>query len=118
MVRAGPPCEKPRSGISPLNAALTVEEVRDRLDALEASAAHAECPTCECYQGYLAQLVIDASAAAAGEATKGRLSPQEMHGCLGCDPCPPGDAFTGYLLERQGQLPETGGSCGCTSGCG
>ncbi len=61
---------------------------------------HEACTTCECYLGYLAQLE-----SASGQ--DGRLfleghkpDRNEVHTCLGCDPCPPGDHYAAYLRDR------------------
>ncbi|MBN1867533.1 arsenite methyltransferase [Candidatus Sumerlaeota bacterium] len=65
-----------------------------------------------------------------------------MHGCLGCNPCPPGELFTEYLRrksesaapeerggeksgeevretvrEEYGKIARESGSCGCSSSC-
>jgi len=30
----------------------------------------------------------------------------QMHGYLGCDPCPPGEAFFKYIQEKQNKTPQ------------
>ena len=42
-----------------MNKLLTVSEVKDQISKAEESFRHEECTTCECYLGYVAQLVID-----------------------------------------------------------
>ena len=62
-----------------------------RLDQLRAVAPFPACSTCECLQGYLAQLQLLATDDAAALVAPLRVARTEMHSCLGCDPCPPGD---------------------------
>lgn len=77
------------------------EEVRKYLkDAID-SFPHQECSTCECFVGYLTQLQIDS-----GEGSKDLLAEykperEEVHSCLGCNPCSPGDHFARYLQEKR-----------------
>ena len=61
---------------------------------------HTACETCECFLGYVTQLEIDADQM--GQAFLKRLKPNrsEIHSCLGCDPCPPGDQFAAYIREN------------------
>ena len=71
--------------------------VRSALEELEAVLPHDACRTCECMQGFLAQLRLDAEEEA-GTLIRPWLAPRgQVHSCLGCDPCPPGDQFAAYL---------------------
>ncbi len=74
------------------------------------------CRTCDCYQGFVTQLELEAGADAAGVAAGLKVPADQMHGCLGCDPCPPADAFAAYL-RGLGQQPTCGGhGCNCQEG--
>lgn len=61
-----------------------------------------ECRTCDCFQGFLTQLEIDAEEDVSVILCPHKEVKEKMHGCLGCDPCPPGAAFADYLKKRQG----------------
>ena len=76
---------------------LNREAVRSTLQEPEAVLPHDECRTCECLQGFLTQLHLDADENV-GALIRPRLAARgQVHGCLGCDPCPPGDQFAAYL---------------------
>ena len=80
--------------------------VRSVLEQLEAVLPHDECRTCECMQGFLVQLRLDADDEAGALIRPWLIPRRQAHGCLGCDPCPPGDQFAAYLrhpvsLHRQ-----------------
>jgi hypothetical protein len=80
-----------------MNATLTIEEINAILQELNAALPHVECRTCECMQGFVTQLGLDAPEDS-GALIRPWLAPRgQMHGCLGCDPCPPGDRFAAYL---------------------
>ena len=68
-----------------------------------------ECRTCDCFQGFLTQLEIDAAQDVGDITTPHKVDKARMHGCLGCDPCPPGAAFAAYLKRAQEDEPTTGG---------
>ena len=71
--------------------------VRSALRELEAVLPHDACHTCECMQGFLAQLRMDADDEA-GALILPWLAPRgQVHSCLGCAPCPPGDQFAASL---------------------
>jgi len=59
-----------------------------------------ECQTCDCFQGFLTQLELDAIEDIDDLLAPHRVDRDAMHGCLGCDPCPPGSAFAEYLRSR------------------
>ena len=82
---------------------LTTAEVRPILDQLAVSFPHDVCSTCECFQGFLVQLSIDADQEADILISPLHAEHGAMHGCLGCDPCPPGDKYASY--RRVAQLP-------------
>lgn len=72
------------------------------------------CRTCDCYQGLVTQLELDGGPAAAAMAAGLKVPADQMHGCLGCDPCPPGDAFSAYLRGMGPKVTvETCGNAGC-----
>jgi hypothetical protein len=73
---------------------ITHKEVVKILEDLKDSLPRAECQTCECYQGFLIQLEIEALEIIKDLTDPLKVNSFEMHGCLGCDPCPPAEAFT------------------------
>lgn len=78
---------------------------RNELEALlkqaEDSFPHGACNTCECFLGYLAQLRIDADPADKDLFLPFKIRREDMHHCLGCDPCPPGDLYAEYMKKKQ-----------------
>ena len=78
---------------------------RDKLQALltqaEDSFPHGACNTCECFLGYLAQLRIDSDPAEKDLFLPFKVDRKDMHKCLGCDPCPPGDLYAEYMKKKQ-----------------
>jgi hypothetical protein len=79
---------------------LTRQDVNTLLERARETFPHEACLTCECFLGYVAQLSIDA-----GEDVRSLLAEMgsdraHIHGCLGCEPCPPADLFAQYLKER------------------
>ena len=82
---------------------LSVGEVKELITKAEPSFRHEDCRTCECYLGYIAQLMID-SDPEAKDLLSGYMPPKdEMHGCLGCDPCSPGILHNFYLRSNKGE---------------
>ena len=80
---------------------LSVGEIKELITKAEASFRHEDCRTCECYLGYVAQLMIDSNPEA-NEYLSGYMTPkEEMHGCLGCDPCSPGILHNLYLRRNK-----------------
>lgn len=77
------------------------DEIQTLLKAAEDSFPHGACNTCECFLGYLAQLRIDSDSADKDIFTPFKFRREDMHKCLGCDPCPPGDLYAAYMLKRQ-----------------
>ena len=59
------------------------------------------CLTCECFLGLVAQLGIVADPAGRSLLEQYKVPRKEMHACLGCDPCPPGDHYAKYIRQKQ-----------------
>jgi len=103
-------------------------ELQELLAQVEDSFPHGECNTCECFLGYLAQLRIDSDSGDNappalrapspnpqeetamqsdvelriwGGLGRGKVDRKDMHHCLGCDPCPPGDLYAEYMKKKQ-----------------
>jgi hypothetical protein len=83
------------------------EEIKALLQGVEDSFPHDLCSTCECFLGYLAQLRIDSDPADKGLFLPFKVDRKDMHKCLGCDPCPPGDLYAEYMLKKQESNPIT-----------
>ncbi len=81
---------------------LSRDETQSRLKAAEESFPHGACNTCECFLGYLAQLRIDSDIADKDLFDPFKVERKDMHKCLGCDPCPPGDLYAEYMKGKQG----------------
>jgi hypothetical protein len=93
-----------------MNAGLARDEVKRYLDQVEAGLPSNECSTCDCFQGFLAQLELDAVEDVSDLTRRFKVPRAQMHGCLGCEPCPPGSMFADYLRRQGG----AGGGCfGC-----
>ncbi|MGD8625456.1 MAG: hypothetical protein PVF47_05510 [Anaerolineae bacterium] len=80
---------------------LNVQDARRLVAQLRASTPHDACWSCDCFQGFLVQVKLDGSSQVAQLVDPLLAPPGEMHGCLGCDPCPAADLYADYLRRRQ-----------------
>ena len=76
-------------------------EIQSLLQAATDSTPHDLCVTCECFHAYLAQLRIDSDSADKDLFVPFKVNRTEMQKCLGCDPCPPGDLYAGYMMKKK-----------------
>lgn len=79
---------------------LTIEQIKTFLDETLASFPHEDCYTCECFLGYLTRLELDANDHARSLFSPYKPERKHVHSCMGCDPCPPADAFANYMLAE------------------
>lgn len=79
---------------------LTAGQVRKLLGQLELAATREACWSCECLQGYITQLELDASDEAKPLLETYEVRPERLHGCLGCEPCPPAEVFAAHLKSQ------------------
>lgn len=75
-------------------------KIQTLVQEVEAFFPHEDCHTCECYLGYLTQLEIDAGNDLHSWFAQFKPQKSLIHSCMGCDPCPPADAFANYLQAR------------------
>ena len=80
---------------------LTVGEARTLLQQLELAAEKEACWSCECLQGFITQLELDAAGDAKSLLEIYEVRPEKLHGYLGCEPCPPAQLFTEYRLRTK-----------------
>ena len=80
---------------------LTATEVKALLNRRCDLVEKPECWSCDCLQGFLAQLELDATADVTSLTAPHKVPRDKMHGCLGCDPCPPGAAFADYIRRHR-----------------
>jgi len=59
-----------------------------------------ECRTCDCFQGFITQVELDAETDISAMTNPLKVESAKMHACLGCDPCPPAEAFARYLKKK------------------
>jgi len=83
----------------------TLDEVKSFLEKLRASPQKEECWSCDCLQGLLYQLELDAGEEVAELTISLKVPSSEMHGCLGCEPCPPGEVFARYIRWQKDLTP-------------
>ncbi len=72
---------------------LTAGEIRKLLARLELAATREACWSCECLQELVSDLKLDAVEEAKSLLELYEVRPERMHGCLGCQPCPPAELF-------------------------
>jgi len=82
---------------------LTKAEVEAFLVRLRKEIPRPECWSCECTQGFLAQLELDAVEDAQSLLAEHRVSARQTHRCLGCEPCSSAGIFAEYLMRKQGR---------------
>lgn len=80
---------------------LTRDEVARRVRQTTDCLRHEECKTCDCFQGFLTQLELDSGDDVSDITAPWKVKRDDMHGCLGCDPCPPGAAFAEYQKDTR-----------------
>jgi hypothetical protein len=80
-----------------------------------------KCVGCECLQGALMELCLGLEDLTPGDERQhllstitGAMAVQDRHGCLGCEPCTPGDILV--ATYREGQAKETPTPCACKDG--
>ena len=80
---------------------LTRQEIQTFLTEAENSFPHGACLTCECFLGYVIRLQVDSDETSRDLTGEYQVERKGMHGCLGCDPCPPGNLYAEYIREKQ-----------------
>lgn len=76
---------------------LPLDEVKVLLERLEQVATREACWSCECLQGFITQLELDATEDVRSLLQTYEVREEHLHGGLGCQPCPPADVFSQYL---------------------
>lgn len=79
---------------------LTADDVRRLLKLLREDLPRQECTTCDCLLGFVTQLQIDAVEDVSHLVAAWQVPREEMHHCLGCDPCPPAEVYSDYLRRK------------------
>lgn len=78
------------------------EEITALLCSLQNSIIRDECRTCECLQGFIAQLELDYSEKLMNDLVNDlKCQDDKLHKCLGCNPCSPADIYIEYLKKKK-----------------
>jgi hypothetical protein len=91
-----------------MNSLLSVSDVKILIKKAEDCFRHEECANCECYLGYVAELQLDSDFEAQQYLKACQPPREEIHACLGCDPCAPGILYTDYLRKKASLLKMSG----------
>ncbi len=77
---------------------LSRNEAEEILSALRKKVAGKDiCWTCDCLQGLLVQLKMDSDEDISDLVDPLTEEKEKLHGCLGCEPCYGGEAFSDYI---------------------
>ena len=82
---------------------LTRKDAQELLAKLRRAFRHEPCRTCDCTQGMLVQLELDAAEDIGDLTAELKVPREQMHSCLGCDPCPGGALYADYLRGCNGR---------------
>jgi hypothetical protein len=80
---------------------MQLEQVQALLKEAVESFPHDACSTCECFLGYIAQLRVESDAECKEAFAPYKVRREDIHKCLGCDPCPPGNLYAEYMKKKQ-----------------
>jgi hypothetical protein len=86
---------------------LSKDEAAELLEKLKESAPLKECLTCECFQGFIAQLKQDTPFDIGDLCEPIQAAQNKIHKCLGCALCPPADLYAEYLQKRNRSKPDS-----------
>ncbi|MFX1298529.1 MAG: hypothetical protein ACFFD2_27185 [Promethearchaeota archaeon] len=81
-------------------------DVKNILENLNKSILRPECWFCDCFQGFITQIELDSDGDVSGLTDPLIVFISEMHGWLGCDPCPPGEVFSEYIQEKRNKTAQ------------
>ncbi len=84
-----------------MNKSFAVSDLKNLIVKAEESFRHKERAICEYYLEYVAQLESDSYEEGQGYLKDYQPSRDQIHACLGCDPCSPGILYTNYLRVKQ-----------------
>jgi len=79
---------------------LSRNDVRRLVGQAASGMRHEQCRTCDCFLGFLTQLALDADSDVSDILAEFKIERDAMHGCLGCEPCPPAEAYARYLQKK------------------
>jgi len=82
---------------------LMTRGVEALLDRLQSQTTRPECWSCECLQGFIAQMEVDAAPEAKPLLAKHKIPPGKICASRGCEPCPPAEIFAEYLMRRRNE---------------
>ena len=82
-------------------AKVSKEEADGLLTQLKETVPRRECWSCECLQGFIAQLELDAAEPAKPLLEQYKAEPSQVCDCLRCEPCAPAELFAEYLLQKR-----------------
>jgi len=77
------------------------QSIQSLLKDTEAGFPHEDCYTCECFLGFITRLEIDTDKSLKPIFAEYKPDKHLVHSCMGCDPCPPADAFAKYMREKR-----------------
>jgi hypothetical protein len=80
---------------------LTTAQVEAFLLRLRKEDPRPECWSCECLQGFLTRLELDATEGARAILVEYKRSPGQTHSYPGCESCPPAAIFAEYLMQKR-----------------
>jgi len=80
---------------------LSKEEVAGLLAQLQRASLREGCWSCECLQGFVAQLELDAAEGGRPLLEEHRVDASQVHSGLGCEPCAPAEMFAEYLMRKR-----------------
>ena len=80
---------------------LTGIQIQAQLTEVKSAFPHDLCLTCECFLGYVAKLRLEADDDGKELLAAYKVARAEIHPCLGCDPCPPGDLYAANMREKR-----------------
>lgn len=74
---------------------------RDLFEKLRPWLDDDRCRTCDCLQGALTQIELDDETDTKELVSPHKVTREQMHPCLGCNPCPPAEAWAEYIRSLE-----------------
>ena len=75
-------------------------KVQERIEDVLRNIPRDECRTCDCLLGFITRLKLDAKEEVTSLIKPMKELKEQIHGCLGCNPCPPAEAYSNYIREN------------------